>query len=117
MTERERLTLASEIRNELRKVTHGKLSSDAKKAAEAQARFLLATLAGKTVPFPQAKKKRGKKDVGSPVSKKPADDNQGGSKPPKFKSVRTYGPSPSKYLLPARGRTVSGGLPSLGRRS
>lgn len=116
MSEGERSRLRSDIRRELLLVTHGRLASDAKQSAEKQARFLLATLDGKAVPIPREKKRR-KESSANSTRKKSAAQQGTPSKAPHFKSVRTYSPSPSKYLLPARGLPISGGLPSLGRRT
>lgn len=109
----ERHALSAEIRRELIVVTRGRYASDAREAAEKQARFLLAVLAGRTVTPPAAPKKPTKKSARSGRAKKPAMEEKSA---PRFRSVRAYAPSPSKYLLPARGIPVSGGLPSLGRR-
>lgn len=116
MSEQEREALRSDIRRELRLIQHGRLSVEASADASAQARFLLATLSGKAVPLPRARK-RTPKLVSSSKPQEPAKKDSEASSTPRLRSVRTYKQSPSKYLLPAYGAPVSGGLPSLGRRS
>lgn len=116
MGEQERAALRSEIRRELRLIQNGRLSAEARADASAQARFLLATLSGKAVPIPHARK-RPSKLTSTTKTQWHADEDPEATPTPRFRSVRTYGPSPSKYLLPAYGAPVSGGLPSLGRRS
>lgn len=116
MGEQERAALRSEIRRELRLIQNGRLSAEARADASAQARFLLATLSGKAVPIPHARK-RPSKLTSTTKTQWHADEDPEPTPTPRFRSVRTYGPSPSKYLLPAYGAPVSGGLPSLGRRS
>ena len=116
MSELEQATLRSEIRRELRLIQNGRLSAEAKADASAQARFLLATLTGKAVPIPHARK-RPSKLISTTKTQKHADEDPESAPAPRLRSVRTYRPSPSKYLLPAYGAPVSGGLPSLGRRS
>ena len=116
MSEQEREALRSEIRREIRLIQHGRLSAEASANASRQARFLLATLSGKAVPLPRARK-RSPKLVSTSKPQKPLEKDSESSSAPRLRSVRTYKPSPSKYLLPAYGAPVSGGLPSLGRRS
>ena len=116
MSEQEREALRSEIRRELRLIQHGRLSAEASADASRQARFLLATLSGKVVPLSRARK-RPPKLVSTSKPQKHTQDDPEASVTPRLRSVRTYKPSPSKYLLPAYGAPVSGGLPSLGSRS
>lgn len=109
----ERHALSAAIRRELLFVTRGRYATEARRAAEKQARFLLATLAGRPVPPPAAPKKPATKNARPSSAKKPTTEEKSASR---FRSVRTYAPSPSKFLLPARGLRVSGGHPTLGRR-
>lgn len=116
MSEQEREALRSEFRRELRLIQHGRLSTEASADASKQARFLLATLSGKAVSLPRARK-RPPKLVSTTKPQKPAKKETESSWTPRLRAVRAYEPSPSKYRLPAYGTPVSGGLPSLGRRS
>lgn len=116
MSEQEREALRSEFRRELRLIQHSRLSTEASADASKQARFLLATLSGKAVSLPRARK-RPPKLVSTTKPQKPAKKETESSSTPRLRAVRAYKPSPSKYRLPAYGTPVSGGLPSLGRRS
>lgn len=109
MTEAERSSLRAQVRAELRLAAQGRYSTDARSAIEQQGRFLLAVLEGRAAmpPVPPSKRPRSQSAEKSP--KEPATV--------RLRAVRTYSPSPSKYLLPAYGAPVSGGLPSLGQRS
>lgn len=143
----EKLELRTKVLRGLRSVKLGKNPHAAHNVAQEQARRLVAIIDGKRTKVkgyapPEAapladlkvpkktKPKAGRTDTkkGAPAkSEKPGSDTQQGPKtkktaddqqkaPRTLRSVRTYKPTPT-YPFPVHGRTVSGGLPSLGRKA
>lgn len=116
----DRAALRAQILAELRGVRYGKYPGTSLDDARERARVLIVVI-DREVLSSTLPKRSVTPSVRTKSKKSPSDSSYSGAsanrtteRGGKFRSVRTYSPTPT-FIYPVRGRTVSGGLPSLGK--